>query len=105
MELALALVALLAAVAALGFVFSLRSQVAQMPRVDPQHGAEIEGLKQELADLRRDLDHSQRELEELKSVTQMPPAPPLPRARSVGLTDLREQLRAAHREPEPPSEE
>jgi hypothetical protein len=105
MELALALVAIVVAVVALGLVLSLRRQVAQLPRVaDP--AADIERLRQELIDIRRDLDRSQRQLDELKSVTELAPtAPPLPRARSAGLTDLREQLRAAHREPDPTAEE
>ncbi len=105
MELALSLVAIFVAVVALGLVLSLRSQVGQIPRVaDP--AADLERLRQELIDIRRDLTHSQRELDELKSVTEIAPAaPPLPRARSVGLTDLREQLRAAHREADPTSEE
>jgi len=114
MELPLSVVAILAAVVALALVLSLRNQVAQLPRgnsdadlerLRQSSGAELEPLRQELTDLRRDLDHAQRELEELKTITQVVPAPPLPRARSVGLSDLREQLRAAHREPEPGSEE
>jgi hypothetical protein len=105
MELALSLAAILVAAVALGLVLSVRGQVAQIPPVDPRPVADLERLKQELTSIRRDLDRSQRELDELKAVTVLPPAPPLPRARSVGLADLREQLRAAHREPEPPSEE
>ncbi len=105
MELALALVALVVAVVALGLALSLRNQMAAIPLADTESGPAVERLRQELASIRRDLDHSQRELEELKSITEVPPAPPLPRARSVGLTDLREQLRAAHREPEPPADE
>jgi hypothetical protein len=105
MELALSLLAILVAVVALGLVWSLRSQVAQLPRV-VDSAADLERLRQESIDIRRDLDRSQRQLDELKSVTEIAPAaPPLPRARSAGLTDLREQLRAAHREPDPPSEE
>ncbi len=104
MELVLSLVAVVVAVVALGLGLGLRSQVAQIPRVDAQARADIERLRQELTEVRRELTHSQRELDELKAVTQIPPAPPLPRARSVGLTDLREQLRAAHREPEPSEE-
>ena len=105
MELALALVAFLLAVVALGLVLGLRNQVAQLPRVDTNMAADLERLRLELSDIRRDLDHSNRDLEELKAATQIVPAPPLPRARSVGLDDLREQLRAAHREPDPSSEE
>jgi hypothetical protein len=102
-QFALSLAAILVAVVALGLVLGLRREVADIPRADT--GAELERLRQELIDIRRDLEHSQSELEELKAATQVVPAPPLPRARSVGLTDLREQLRAAHREPEPPSED
>ena len=114
MELPLSLVAILVAVVALALVLSLRNQVAQLPRGDSgtnlerlrqDSGAVVEQLRQELSDVRRDLDQAQRELEELKAATQVVPAPPLPRARSAGLSDLREQLRAAHREPEPGSEE
>ena len=105
MELALSLVAILVAVVALGLVLGLRNQVAQIPRADAYPGADLERLRQELIDIRRDVDQSQRELDELKAATQVVPAPPLPRARSVGLNDLREQLRAAHREPDPSSEE
>jgi len=51
--------------------------------------------------LRRELDETQRQLNELKAAAEVvpaPPPPPLPRTRSSGLDDLREQLRAAHRE-------
>jgi hypothetical protein len=114
MELVVSGVAILVAVVALALVLRLRNQVAQLPRGDAgadlerlrrDSSADVERLQQELIDIHRDLDHAQRELEELKAATQVVPAPPLPRARSTGLTDLREQLRAAHREPEPGSEE
>jgi hypothetical protein len=55
----------------------------------------------EIKQLRHELDETQRQLNELKAVTEAVPAappPPLPRTRSSGLDDLREQLRAAHRE-------
>jgi hypothetical protein len=103
MELPLAVVAILVALVALGLALSLRTQVAQVPRENSS--ADVERLRQELIDLRSDLEHAQRELEQLKAATQVVPAPPLPRARSAALSDLREQLRAAHREPEPGSEE
>jgi hypothetical protein len=50
--------------------------------------------------LRAELDETQRQLNELKTAAEVVPAPPppLPRSRSGGLEDLREQLRAAHRE-------
>jgi len=109
MELALSLVlvAIVVAAVALVLVLGLRNQVAQLPRLDtlPDPGADLERLRQDLIDVRRDLERAQGELEELKAATQIVPAPPLPRARSSGLTDLREQLRAAHREPDPTPEE
>jgi len=62
----------------------------------------------EIKQLRSELDETQRQVNDLKAaadaaVSQAPP-PRLPRTRSSGLDDLREQLRAAHRE-EPSSEE
>lgn len=57
--------------------------------------------------LRAELDETQRQVNELKAAAAeavATPPPPLPRARSARLDDLREQLRASHRE-EPSSEE
>ena len=49
--------------------------------------------------LRRELDETQHQLNELKAAAEAVPAPPpLPKSRTSGLEDLREQLRAAHRE-------
>jgi hypothetical protein len=99
MELVVSLVALLVAVVALGLVLGLRNQIAQLPVANS--GGDLGRLRQDLLDVRSDLDRTQRELEQLKAATDIvPAAPPLPRARSAGLTDLREQLRAAHREPD-----
>ena len=103
MELVLSLLALIIALVALGLVLGLQKRPAQTPGADPS--VHLETLRQALVDLRRDMDHVQGELEELKAATEIVPSPPLPRARSGGLTDLREQLRAAHREPEPGAEE
>ena len=60
--------------------------------------------------LRRELDDTQRQLNELKAAADVVPAPPPPlprtsRARSGTLDDLRQQLRAAHRDPQESSEE
>ncbi len=53
----------------------------------------------QIKQLRRELDETQRQLNELKAAAEAVPAPPpLPKSRSSGLEDLREQLRAAHRE-------
>jgi hypothetical protein len=48
--------------------------------------------------LRVELDQTQRQLNELASAAAVVPAPPIPRGRSSGLEDLRQQLRQAHRE-------
>lgn len=61
----------------------------------------INALNQ-IKQLRSELDETQRQLNELRAaaaeVVVPAPPPPLPRTRSAGLEDLREQLRAAHRE-------
>jgi len=57
----------------------------------------------EVKQLRQDLDETQRQVNALKAAAEaaaVPLPPPLPRARSSGLEDLREQLRAAHRDEE-----
>jgi septal ring factor EnvC (AmiA/AmiB activator) len=69
--------------------------------------------QQQIRQLRAELDQTQRQLNEaqatLREVQQqlsdlkvaaeyVPPPPRLPRSRAGGLDDLREQLRAAHRE-------
>jgi hypothetical protein len=55
----------------------------------------------EIRQLRAELDETQRQVNELRTAAEVvpaPPPPPLPRSRSSGLEDLRERLRAAHRE-------
>jgi hypothetical protein len=103
MDLAVAAVALVVAVvslsAAINFgrtqrtlstdIAALRTQLDQVQR---DRAADIETLHAEL-------QQSRRELGELKAALEAVPAPPpLPRARSGGLDDLRQQLRAAHAE-------
>ena len=60
---------------------------------------EIRLLRSELDQTQRLLNDTRDELNELKAAGEVVPAPPpLPRSRSSGLEDLREQLRASHRE-------
>jgi cell division protein FtsB len=61
---------------------------------------QVKQLRQELDETQRQVNETRRELDELKAAAEVVPAPPppLPKARSSGLEDLREQLRAAHRE-------
>jgi hypothetical protein len=61
----------------------------------------------DLRQLRAELDQTQRQVNELKAAVETVPPPPagLPRTRSSGLDDLREQLRAAHREEDASADE
>jgi outer membrane protein TolC len=81
MELLLAVAALVLGIVAL--VFGLQARDG------------LRGLRTELEQVRTQLDEARTELARLQET---PPAPPLPKTRHAGLDDLREQLRAAHRE-------
>lgn len=72
-------------------VMPLRRQVDQL-------AGDVNALQIALEQLRSEVD-------DLRAATQVVPVPPLPRARSGGLDDLRERLRAAHTESDEPSEE
>lgn len=62
------------------------------------HGAH-EQIRREHEQIRREHEQIHRELGELKAAADMLPAPPpLPKARTGGLDDLRQQLRQAHAE-------
>src|SRR5688572_11275086 len=109
MELLLIFGALAVAVAGLVLALTPRSRLdaleksataAQRFEQDARRGHEA--MHGELGDVRRLLDQTRRELEvtrgelsELKAAAEvLPPPPPLPRSRSGGLEDLRQQLRA-----------
>jgi hypothetical protein len=58
----------------------------------------------QIKQLRAELDETQRQLNELKAAAEIVTTPPIiPRARSGGLDDLRQQLREAHRAPDEPA--
>ncbi|HEY3060546.1 MAG TPA: hypothetical protein VGL99_16435 [Chloroflexota bacterium] len=115
---ALGIIALVAGTAALALVLDLRGRVARLEsavaagrQLNADMQAAHEAVHDELADVRaelhtvqREVEGAHRELDELKAAATVLPAPPLPKARSGGLEDLREQLRAAHRDPEPTDE-
>jgi hypothetical protein len=91
------------AILALGFAIGLRTQVARISRT---MASDLEQLSRTLVDLRGQVDELQRELADLKSAAEVANVPPpLPRARAGRLDDLREQLRASHRESESSVEE
>ena len=108
------LLALVAGVAALALVLDARGRIVRLEAalataqdVNAELRSAHEAVHAELADVRADLqttqrhlDSAQRELGELKAAAEVVPVPPLPRARP-DLDDLREQLRAVHREPDP----
>lgn len=88
------LVAIVALAACLWLAFDARRQVAQ--------------LRVELDQTQRLLNETRQQLDDLKAAAEVMPAPPpLPKARprTGGLDDLREQLRAAHREESDPASE
>jgi hypothetical protein len=107
MEILVGLVALVAGAAALALVFDLRGRVRNLEsalatgrQLNTDMQSAHEAVHAEMGELRRELDRALRELGELKTAAEAVPAPPLPKARPGGLDDLREQLRAAHREPD-----
>jgi hypothetical protein len=116
MELALTSAALAIAVAGLVLALTLRSRLdalekssAKAIRFEDEARRGHEAMHGEVGDLRRLVEHTRRELDaaraevaELKAASEVlpPPPPPLPRTRSGGLEDLRQQLRAAHQEPD-----
>jgi uncharacterized protein HemX len=117
MDLAIGLLALIAAGVSLGLVLQMRGQLPalqievsalrrQLEQAQREPGEpEDAALQAEVGALRRDLEQTQHELGELKAATEITPAPPLPKTRPGGLDDLREQLRAAHRESDNTAEE
>ena len=88
-----------------GDVSALRGEVSALHgEVSALHG-EVSALQGEVSALRRELDQTQHEVGELKAATEIAPAPPLPKTRPGSLDDLREQLRASHREADETTEE
>jgi hypothetical protein len=108
MELEIGLVALALAVVALALALTLRNQLAALPPaaaappapVEPLlvHAYDDTALRAELNAVRAELQRVSQELGELKAAAEVVPVPPLPKARRGRLDDLREQLRASHRE-------
>jgi hypothetical protein len=116
METVLIAVALTVGVAGLVLALSLRSRLDALERAaaasqsfeqDARRGhealyGELGETKRLLDQTRRELDAARGELDELKAAAEiLPPPPPLPKAARPGsLDDLRQQLRAAHQEPD-----
>ena len=102
----LVLVVAVAAALALGVlarneIKQLRSELDETQRQLNDTRRELNDTRGELNDTRRELGDTRRELGELKAAVEAPPVvapPPLPRRRGARLDDLREQLRASHRE-------
>jgi hypothetical protein len=99
------LIVLVALAAALWLAYSARTDVRQLRGELDQTQSHLNDTRQQLTETRQEVSDLRLELNELKAAAEVvPPPPPLPRARSGGLDDLREQLRAAHREDEPSEE-
>jgi septal ring factor EnvC (AmiA/AmiB activator) len=93
-------IGLVALAVSLWLAYTALGQVRQLRSELDQTQGHLNDTRQSLSETRGDLAQLQQELSELKAAAEVipPPPPPLPRARSSGLEDLREQLRAAHRE-------
>jgi len=115
MELILALIACAVAIGSAGFAAKLASDAGQMRQLAANATLDIAAAhavaakaSQEVAELRLDAESNartlaelqeemaqlRREITQLRAVQEAPPPPPLPRARTGNLEDLREQLRA-----------
>ena len=102
-----ALIVLVALAVALWLAYTAQAQVRQLRAELDQTQSQLNDTRQQLAETRQELSNVRLELNELKAAAEVipPPPPPLPRPRSGGgLDDLREQLRASHREDEPSEE-
>jgi hypothetical protein len=115
MELLLIFGALAVGVAGLVLALTLRGRLDAVERLavaarsfeddarrahEAMHG-ELGDLRRYAEVIRRELDAVRAEVSELKAAAEaLPPPPPLPRTRSGGLEDLRQRLRASHREDE-----
>jgi outer membrane protein TolC len=77
-----------------------RDDVARTQAEVARTQAEVARAQADFASARGELATAQRELAELKTLADAPAPPPLPRSRTGGLDDLRQQLRAAHAEDE-----
>jgi septal ring factor EnvC (AmiA/AmiB activator) len=95
--LALALVAALLAAGATAVALDLRGRMTRLSDEVRSQRQDLETTHTTLAEARAGLAETRAALAELKTATESVPAPPpLPKARSGGLDDLRQQLRAAH---------
>ncbi|MBV9324848.1 MAG: hypothetical protein JO352_13790 [Chloroflexi bacterium] len=87
-------VVVLAVAAGLWLLVSTQNQLRQLR-------AELDQTQGQLNDTRRHVQELEQRVDELQATVQAAvgqPPPRLPRGRAGGLDDLREQLRASHRE-------
>ena len=112
MEMLLSIVALLVAVVAFIFAFNQRAELERTRQAAAAASGEASQARQRaeeaersIATLRDELEQVRGELATLRSLAEAPPPLTLPRGRSGGLDDLREQLRAAAEEEAAESDE
>ena len=91
----IALVALIVGGAGLAIGLSLRGELARTRALLAAATSQAAETQHSLAALREQLDQARTELVTLREAAEAPPPLTLPKARSAGLDDLREQLRAA----------
>jgi uncharacterized membrane protein len=96
MEVVLALAALVLGAVAVWLSLQARGSVSAATESATRLQADLDAVRHDLAALRDELAEARRRLERLEEAPAAPP--PLPRGRHAGLDDLRERLRAAHRE-------
>ena len=86
--------------------WSTRQDLMQLRRELDESQRHVNDLRSGLSELRADMSGLRGDMTEVKAAAEAVASapPPLPRARSSGLDDLREQLRAAHREESSDSE-
>jgi chromosome segregation ATPase len=94
-----ALLALIVSAIALGVAGRLRSQLRALNAAQAELQQAHDRAQQQREQQQREVEQVRRELVELTAAAEIVPVPPLPKGRSGRLDDLREQLRAAHREP------
>jgi hypothetical protein len=110
-ELLLALVALLLAVIGLVVALAVRTELSRSRQAAATAAAEVGQARERAAEAERTLGALREELEQLRgdlaalrTLVENPPPLALPKTRSGGLEDLREELRAAQQEADEPEE-